>query len=125
MYKYIMRRHGWGIKSIKYTADRYDGATYINADNNRFDVKIAIPKKLTVYRLYEKENTQDESCVFSYFEKNIWFVRVVVRLRFQYCPQQSKGCFFDCEFFLSEQCPSNTVCVFAVCKHGNLVGICG
>lgn len=64
-----MRRHGWGIKSIKYTADRYDGATYINADNNRFDVKIAIPKKLTVYRLYEKENTQDESCVFSYFEK--------------------------------------------------------
>lgn len=39
------RHHGWGIKSIKYTADRYDGAVYINTDNNWFDIKIAIPKK--------------------------------------------------------------------------------
>ena len=39
------RYHGWGIKSIKYTADRYDGAVYINTDNNWFDIKIAIPKK--------------------------------------------------------------------------------
>ncbi|MBE6699564.1 MAG: sensor histidine kinase [Ruminococcaceae bacterium] len=39
------RHHGWGIKSIKYTAHRYDGAVYINADNNWFDIKIAIPKK--------------------------------------------------------------------------------
>ena len=37
--------HGYGIKSIKYTADRYDGAVYINTDNNWFDIKIAIPKK--------------------------------------------------------------------------------
>ena len=37
--------HGYGIKSIKYTANRYDGAVYINADNNWFDLKIAIPKK--------------------------------------------------------------------------------
>lgn len=36
--------HGYGIKSIKYTADRYDGAVYINTDNNWFDIKIAIPK---------------------------------------------------------------------------------
>ncbi len=37
--------HGYGIKSIKYTANRYDGAVYINAENNWFDLKIAIPKK--------------------------------------------------------------------------------
>ena len=37
--------HGYGIKSIRYTADRYDGAVYINTDNNWFDIKIAIPKK--------------------------------------------------------------------------------
>lgn len=37
--------HGYGIKSIKYTADRYDGAVYINTDNNWFDIKIAIPKR--------------------------------------------------------------------------------
>ena len=39
------RHHGWGIKSIKYTADRYDGAVYINTENNWFDIKIAIPKR--------------------------------------------------------------------------------
>ena len=37
--------HGYGIKSIKYTANKYDGAVYINTDNNWFDIKIAIPKK--------------------------------------------------------------------------------
>ena len=37
--------HGYGIKSIKYTANRYDGAVYINAENNWFDLKIAIPKR--------------------------------------------------------------------------------
>lgn len=37
--------HGYGIKSIKYTAHRYDGAVYINTDNNWFDIKIVIPKK--------------------------------------------------------------------------------
>ena len=37
--------HGYGIKSIRYTADRYDGAVYINTDNNWFDIKIAIPIK--------------------------------------------------------------------------------
>ena len=36
--------HGYGIKSIKYTAYKYDGAVYINTDNNWFDIKIAIPK---------------------------------------------------------------------------------
>ena len=39
------KNHGYGIKSIKYTADRYDGAVYINTDNNWFDIKIAIPKR--------------------------------------------------------------------------------
>lgn len=39
------KHHGYGIKSIKYTADRYDGAVYINSDNNWFDIKIAIPQK--------------------------------------------------------------------------------
>ncbi len=37
--------HGYGIKSIRYTADRYDGAVYINTDNNWFDIKIALPIK--------------------------------------------------------------------------------
>lgn len=37
--------HGYGIKSVKYTADRYDGAVHINTDNNWFDIKIAIPIK--------------------------------------------------------------------------------
>lgn len=37
--------HGYGIKSIKYTVQRYDGAVYINTDNNWFDIKIAIPKR--------------------------------------------------------------------------------
>ena len=36
--------HGYGIKSIKYTAHRYDGAVYINTDDHWFDIKIAIPK---------------------------------------------------------------------------------
>ncbi len=39
------KHHGYGIKSIKYTADRYDGAVYISTDNNWFDIKIAIPMK--------------------------------------------------------------------------------
>ena len=37
--------HGYGIKSIKYTADKYDGAVYINTNDNWFDIKIAIPKQ--------------------------------------------------------------------------------
>ena len=36
--------HGYGIKSIKYTADKYDGAVYINTEDNWFDIKIAIPR---------------------------------------------------------------------------------
>ena len=39
------KQHGYGIKSIRYTADRYDGAVFINTDNNWFDIKIAIPIK--------------------------------------------------------------------------------
>ena len=43
--KHDKDHHGYGIKSIKYTADRYDGAVFISTDNNWFDIKIAIPIK--------------------------------------------------------------------------------
>lgn len=43
--KHDKKHHGYGIKSIKYTVDRYDGAVYINTDNNWFDMKIVIPHK--------------------------------------------------------------------------------
>ena len=39
------RSHGYGIKSIQYTADRYGGAVSINASDNWFDIKIVIPIK--------------------------------------------------------------------------------
>lgn len=35
--------HGYGIKSIKYTASRYDGVVNIQAQNNWFELKILIP----------------------------------------------------------------------------------
>ena len=35
--------HGYGIKSIKYTADRYGGAVDIKAEDHWFDLKILIP----------------------------------------------------------------------------------
>lgn len=35
--------HGYGIKSIKYTANRYDGVVNINAENHWFELKILIP----------------------------------------------------------------------------------
>ncbi len=37
------KSHGYGIKSIKYTAARYDGVVSINAENNWFELKILIP----------------------------------------------------------------------------------
>lgn len=37
--------HGYGIKSIRYTVDKYDGAVSIDTDNNWFDMKILIPVK--------------------------------------------------------------------------------
>lgn len=37
------RFHGYGIKSIKYTVDRYDGVVNINAENHWFELKILIP----------------------------------------------------------------------------------
>ena len=49
--------HGYGIKSIKYTADRYDGAVYINTENNWFDMKILIPMKASDPDI--KENKKD------------------------------------------------------------------
>lgn len=39
------KNHGYGIKSIRYTADRYDGAVSINANDHWFDIKIVIPMK--------------------------------------------------------------------------------
>jgi sensor histidine kinase regulating citrate/malate metabolism len=35
--------HGYGIKSIQYTVNKYDGAVDINAKNNWFDMQILIP----------------------------------------------------------------------------------
>ena len=35
--------HGYGIKSINYTASRYDGVVSINAENQWFELKILIP----------------------------------------------------------------------------------
>jgi sensor histidine kinase regulating citrate/malate metabolism len=35
--------HGYGIKSIKYTVNKYGGAVGITAENNWFDLKILIP----------------------------------------------------------------------------------
>ena len=37
--------HGYGIKSIRYTVNKYDGAVSIDTDNNWFDMKILIPVK--------------------------------------------------------------------------------
>jgi sensor histidine kinase regulating citrate/malate metabolism len=35
--------HGYGIKSIKYIVNKYQGAVSINTDNNWFDLKLLIP----------------------------------------------------------------------------------
>ena len=35
--------HGYGIKSIKYTVDKYGGAVHIDAEKQWFDLKILIP----------------------------------------------------------------------------------
>ena len=34
--------HGYGIKSIKYTVDKYGGAVHIDAEKQWFDLKILI-----------------------------------------------------------------------------------
>lgn len=48
--------HGYGIKSIRYTADRYDGAVYINTENNWFDMKILIPIKKSEGEIKPKDS---------------------------------------------------------------------
>ena len=35
--------HGYGLKSIRYTVEKYDGAVSIDTDNNWFDLKVLIP----------------------------------------------------------------------------------
>ena len=37
--------HGYGIKSIRYTVGKYDGAVSIDAKENWFEMKILIPMK--------------------------------------------------------------------------------
>lgn len=37
--------HGYGIKSIRYIVNKYEGAVSINTENNWFDLKILIPLK--------------------------------------------------------------------------------
>lgn len=38
--------HGYGLKSIRYTANKYDGAVDIDTKDNWFDLKILIPMPL-------------------------------------------------------------------------------
>ena len=45
--------HGYGIKSIKYTVDKYGGAVHIDAEKQWFDLKILIP-------LFEKRKQLDK-----------------------------------------------------------------
>ena len=35
--------HGFGIKSIRYTAQKYNGSVKINTDDNWFEMKVLIP----------------------------------------------------------------------------------
>ena len=37
--------HGYGIKSIRYTVNKYDGAVDIDTENQWFNLKILIPMK--------------------------------------------------------------------------------
>ena len=37
--------HGYGIKSIRYIVNKYDGAVYIDTEDQWFDLKILIPLK--------------------------------------------------------------------------------
>jgi len=39
--------HGYGLKSIRYTVNKYDGAVSIDTKENWFDLKILIPMKKT------------------------------------------------------------------------------
>ena len=39
--------HGFGLKSIRYTVNKYDGAVSIDTKENWFDLKILIPMKKT------------------------------------------------------------------------------
>ena len=39
--------HGYGLKSIRYTVNKYDGAVSIDTNKNWFDLKILIPMKQT------------------------------------------------------------------------------
>lgn len=43
--KHNKQYHGYGIKSIRYTVNKYDGAVYIDTENGWFDLKILIPLK--------------------------------------------------------------------------------
>ncbi|MBP3676767.1 MAG: GHKL domain-containing protein [Agathobacter sp.] len=43
--------HGYGIKSIRYTVNKYDGAVDIDTQNNWFNLKILIPLKESEKRL--------------------------------------------------------------------------
>ena len=38
--------HGYGIKSINYTIEKYDGAVDIKANDKWFEIKILIPIKV-------------------------------------------------------------------------------
>ena len=35
--------HGYGLKSIQYTANKYEGAVSMNVEDNWFELKVLIP----------------------------------------------------------------------------------
>ena len=37
--------HGYGLKSIHYTVNKYDGAVSIDTNENWFELKVLIPMK--------------------------------------------------------------------------------
>ncbi len=39
------RNHGYGLKSIKYTAEKYDGSMTVSFEDNWFTIKILLPKR--------------------------------------------------------------------------------
>ncbi len=40
------RNHGYGLKSIKYTAEKYNGSMTVSYEDNWFTIKILLPKKI-------------------------------------------------------------------------------
>ena len=46
--------HGYGLKSIRYTVNKYDGAVSIDTKENWFDLKILIPASENAQKQIDK-----------------------------------------------------------------------